>query len=295
MLNSKTLRLNIILILMNIMWASAYVGIRVGLTGYSPGCLALLRFITASICMLFIYYRWGARKPITPRDLLSCALMGIAGFTVYHITLNTGEITVSASVASFIISQIPVLMTLLAVLFLGERLTIIGWLGTLISFAGIGLIAISEQSAMRLGVGLIYLVVTMLAGAIYAIFQKPLLKRIAPIDFTAYALWFGTAFLLGYLPQLLHELPKAPASATGAVIYLGIFPAAIAYILWSYALKNLPASKAGSYLYAIPPCTLLIGWLVLNEMPPLLAIVGGLAALGGSILVHRGVKKEVII
>lgn len=290
------LKTNLTALFMIIFWASAYVGIRAGLTGYTPGALALFRYLVASVCMLFIYGRFlpKSARPvnINRQELFFLFILGLLGFTIYNIALNYGEISITAGIASFLISQIPVVITLLAVIFFNDRLTFSGWIGTVVSMTGIFLISIGQDRLFHFDIGVLYILIAVFAGSLYSVFQKPLLRKFHPIQFTAYAIWFGTLALLIYLPSLVHEIVKAPLIATFSAIYLGIFPAAIAYLLWSYIINYLPASKAASYLYIVPPVTTIMGWLLLNEIPRMMAIVGGIIALFGAILVNLSVKHE---
>lgn len=286
----NNLKIPLIAMIMIVLWGSAYVGIRAGLTDYSPGAMALLRYLVASLCMFFIYGRTLKFRKMKWADFFAIAILGILGFSIYNVTLNYGEITVTAGIASFIISQVPVLITLVSVVFFKERLAWFGWLGTCLCFVGIFLMAFGEGHGYHIDYGVLYILIATIAGCIYAILQKPLLKRVHPIEFTAYAIWCGTLVLLIYLPSLIEELPRASFSATAAVIYNGIFPAAIAYLLWSYLLTLIPATKAAAFLYIVPFVTLIIAVVILKEIPAPLAILGGAMALLGAILVHRGSK-----
>ena len=75
-------------------------------------------------------------------------------------------------------------------------------------------------------------------------------------------------------------------AATLAVVYLGIFPAAIAYVLWNYALSRMPATLLSSFLYLSPVIASFIAWVWLGEVPALLTILGGAIAIVGVILVQ---------
>jgi drug/metabolite transporter (DMT)-like permease len=68
-------------------------------------------------------------------------------------------------------------------------------------------------------------------------------------------------------------------------VYLGVFPGAVAYACWAYVLSRMPAGRASSSLYLVPPIAVIIGWLVLGERPGALALAGGAVALGGVALV----------
>ncbi|HEY5004870.1 MAG TPA: DMT family transporter, partial [Ktedonobacteraceae bacterium] len=99
-------------------------------------------------------------------------------------------------------------------------------------------------------------------------------------------MWAGTVFMLVFLPELLRELPGATLMPTLSIIYLGLFPAAISYIAWSYTLARVSASVATSFLNLSPVLALLISWLWLHEVPVLLEIVGGIIVIIGVLIVN---------
>ncbi|MBK7292707.1 MAG: DMT family transporter [Holophagaceae bacterium] len=278
-----------------LLWASAFAGIRAGMRlspsgavgpdGYGPGELALLRFGTAST--LLALYAAAKRMRLPERsELPLIGLTGFLGISVYHVALNFGEMTVQAGAASLLISAAPVFTALLSVAVLKERLTGIGWLGILLAFAGVALIALSGGRGLHFTPGALLILLAATVAAVYSILSKQLLRRHAALEFTCYSIWAGTLPLLVFLPGLLRRLPVAAPQATFAVIYLGIFPAAIAYVLWNYALARMPASLLSSFLYLSPVLASLIAWVWLGEVPALLTLVGGAIAILGVILVQ---------
>src|SRR3990167_2274910 len=292
---SNTVRLHVAAALMVLFWASAYIGIRLGLKGYTPGAMALFRYLVASFCMLIVYrmkVRYTPLQRIRWSDLIAVAILGILGFAIYNIALNYGELTVTAGITSFIVSQTPVLMSLFAIIFFRHRLTEWAGLGTVISFLGILLISVGEAKGLHWDWGVLYLLMATLCGSLYSLFQKPLLQRLHPVVFTAYAIWFGTLALMIYWPTLLHEIAHAPLKTTLAVVYNGIFPAAIAYLLWGLVLAELPAIKAASFLYLVPVVATLLGMVMLHEMPTWISLSGSVLALSGAILVNRHTAQE---
>src|SRR5579862_9221884 len=102
-----SIKIKLAILIVVVLWASAFVGIRIGLQGYSPGSLALLRFLVASICMFFVYLKQTKRPHIKGQDLCIVLIAGFVGIGFYHIALNFGEIVVPAGIASFVISQSP--------------------------------------------------------------------------------------------------------------------------------------------------------------------------------------------
>jgi drug/metabolite transporter (DMT)-like permease len=257
----------------------------VGPDGYGPGELALLRFGTASTVLALYAFTKRMRLP-ERSELPLIGLTGFLGISVYHVALNFGEMTVQAGAASLLISAAPVFTALLSVAVLKERLTGIGWLGILLAFAGVGLIALSGGRGLHFTPGALLILLAATVAAVYSILSKQLLRRHAALEFTCYSIWAGTLPLLVFLPGLLRRLPVAAPQATFAVIYLGIFPAAIAYVLWNYALARMPASLLSSFLYLSPVLASLIAWVWLGEVPALLTLVGGAIAILGVILVQ---------
>ena len=222
-----------------VLWSSSLVGIRIGLKSFDAGSLALLRYLSASLCMLLIFLKFGKHNKPNIKELGMIFLAGIIGFSIYNIALMQGEMTIDPGTASFILTQIPVAMIVLAMIFLQERLNIYGWLGIAISILGVGLIAIGKSEAahsdIKINVGIFYLLIAVLCHATYSIMNKPLLRKFTSIEFTTYAMWCGTLALLVYIPSLSHEIVHASMKAIFAGIYIGIFPAAIGYLTWSYA------------------------------------------------------------
>jgi drug/metabolite transporter (DMT)-like permease len=268
-----------------ILWASAFAGIRLGLRGFGPGELALLRFIIASASLLV--YALITRLPMPKlQDLPMLFLMGFLGFTVYHVGLNAGEVAVPAGAASFIIASVPVFSTLLAVIFLQERLTVLGWTGAAISFLGVAVISVGTGTGLKFEPAALYIVLAALGESLFFVLQKPFLSRYSGLQLTTYTIWTGTVFMMVYLPGLISQLGRASAASTLAVAYLGIFPAAIGYVLWSIALSRADVSRVTSTLNLSPILSLIIAFLVLGEVPTALSVVGGAITVAGVIILN---------
>jgi drug/metabolite transporter (DMT)-like permease len=276
-----SIKTQIALIIAIFLWSSAFVGIRLGLQGYSPGALALLRFLIAAVCMFFVFIRKPRRSQIPPKDLFLLVLFGALGLGGYNVALNYGELTIPSGIAGFMVSQSPLITMVVAVFFLREKFSSQVLLGILISIVGVALISIGESDHFKFDLGLLYMFFATLLNAFYSVLQKPFLRKYHAIDVTVYIIWGAALALLIFLPDLLHDMKHASHAATWAAIYLGIFPAAIAYIAWSYALAAIPASRAVSFLYFMPVIATFLGWLCLGEIPVMLSLAGGFVALFG--------------
>ncbi len=288
----RYVKVSSILITTILLWASAFVGIKIALVDYSPGALALLRFLVASLCMAIIYPKQKMAQTISWKDRLSLALAGMGGIGVYNMCLNYGELTVSAGIASFIIGLMPVMAIILAVIFYQEQLKNGAWLGILISLTGLFILAAGEGDYEELQHGVLFVLISAVMSAFLTIIQKKFLNKYPSIVVMSWVIWGGTLFLLIFLPQLVQEMPYAALPTTATVIYMGIFPATIAYLTWSYVLKHMPIAKAATTLYALPLVSTSLGFLFLGEEPSSLSLIGGSVALLGALIAHRFQKQN---
>ncbi len=282
---AQRFQIPILLGLTIVFWASAFAGIRAGLEEYSPGHVALVRLLVAAVALLV--YALIVKMPLPEvRDLPVVLLGGFLAFTVYHVALNYGEVTVTAGPASLLVNTAPIFTALLAMVFLGERLRVIGWIGMFVSFVGAALIALGEGEGFRMAPGAFIILIAAVSVSVYLVIQKPYLRKYGSLNFTAYAIWAGTLFTLVFLPGLAGEVSSAPLDATLALVYLGIFPTAIAYVTYAYVFSQLTASRGVSFLYLVGPMAFLIAWTWLGEVPSLISFIGAGIVLAGVIVVN---------
>jgi drug/metabolite transporter (DMT)-like permease len=268
-----------------LIWASAFPAIRAGLESFGPIELGALRFAIAGVpAALYLLIT----RPGWPKggEIWRILTGGIFFVALYTVLLNIGEQTVSAGPASFIINVNPIITAIFAMLLLNETFGRWAWIGTAVSFAGIGLIAFGEGEGMSLNMGALFIFGAALCNTVTTIAQKPLFKTHKPVTVAAWNIVIGTLILMPAMPSALAQLPAASNEAIFSVIYLGIGPSMIAYASYSVMLSKFPASRASNFLYSVPPISTLLGFLWLGEVPGLMAILGGLMALAGVVMVN---------
>ncbi len=266
-------------------WASAFPAIRAGLEAFGPLELGAVRFAIAAIPAAI--YLAVARPKLPERGELWRFGFGGFGFVaLYTGLLNYGELTVSAGAASFIINVSPILTALFATAFLNERFSVIAWGGTLLSFAGIGIIALGEGDGLRFDAGALLILGAAFVTSANAIIQKPLFARHNPLMVSSWNIVIGAVALAPFLPSGLQQAAVADASGLFAVLYLSIIPSLVAQASWAVSLSRLPASRASNFLYCVPPVATLMGFFWLGEIPGLFGIAGGALALVGVAIVN---------
>ncbi|HSI67411.1 MAG TPA: DMT family transporter, partial [Planococcus sp. (in: firmicutes)] len=221
-------------------------------------------------------------------------VLGWIGISLYHIFVTFGMETISAGTAGMLVGSGPIFTALIAIFFLKERLGSLGWIGLAIGFVGISFIAFGADGAsLTLTPGALLVLIAAFASAIFFVFQKPLLTRYSAIELTAYFTWAGTMPFFVFAPGLATTLGTASVEAHLATLYVGIFPAAIGYVMWATALSLANASSVSSLIYLEPGVAILVAWIWLQELPTGLALIGGVIAIGGVIIVNAFGKKGI--
>jgi drug/metabolite transporter (DMT)-like permease len=264
-----------------VLWASAFVAIRSAGQDFSPGALALGRLLPASAVLGVISL---SQRPGWPPRAAWPGIVatGALWFGVYMVALNWGEQHVDAGTAAMVVNVGPILIALLSGWLLREGLRRSLLLGITVSFAGVILVGIATstgRSPSLLGVMLCLLAAVSYAVAVIS--QKPALRHASALQVTTFGCALGTIACLPFTGQLLSQLATAPVTATLSVIYLGVFPTAVAFTTWAYALSRTSAARMGATTYLVPALTVLLGWAILGEVPTWLALAGGALCLAG--------------
>ena len=285
-------RLAYVAMLFNIIaWGMSWVSVRTVLTELDAGQVGALRYLIASAVMLPVWLYRGRPLP-DKSDLGLVTLLGLFGFCLYNLGVNFGEKTVDAGTGSLLISFQPILVIVIGVLLRREIVSLVAWIGILISMAGVIMTAIGGSAGFTLNFGTILILGAALSSAIQTLINKALTKRYHALDVTTWAIWIGT---LGLLP-FSHDLPEAwgRLSTNGLLhlIFLGVVPAALCYTLFAWVLTRVPIATAMSSVYAIPVFSLIFGWSMLGEQPTALTLIGGAVTIVGVAWVQLLTRKE---
>lgn len=269
-------------------WASAFVVIRYAAHDIHPGALALGRLLVASLALsAMMIGRKLVRLSATEWGLT--VVIGVAWFAGYSVALNAGEQHVDAGTAAMLIQLAPILIGVLAGILLGEGFPRMLVIGGLVAFAGTLIIGIATSTGKADLVGVLLVLLSATLYSIALVAQKVVLRRIPALQVTWLGCLIGTIACLPFAGELVGDLTAAPTLQILGVVYLGLVPTALAFSTWAYALKHSTAGRLGVTTFAVPPITILLGWLLLGEVPPLLAIVGGALSLVGVAIAARRV------
>jgi drug/metabolite transporter (DMT)-like permease len=270
-----------------VLWSSAFVAIRHLGHDVTPGALSLGRLLVAALALSVLLVR-SRRSRMTRNELLLLVLCGVAWFGIYNLALNDSERRIDAATAAMLVQVGPIVVALLAALFLGERLT--GWLlaGIAVAFAGVVVIGSAMQGEGGSSVsGVLLALLAAVTYAIGVVSQKVLLRRLSGLEVVCYACWIGVIVCLPWSGDLVGVVRDGDGADLMWIGFLGLFPTALAFSLWAFALRHTDAGKQAITTFLVPLITALMAWVVLDEVPPALAFVGGGLCIVGVLVTRR--------
>ncbi|MET9072961.1 DMT family transporter [Streptomyces sp. NPDC004232] len=268
-------------------WASAFVAIRGVGHALSPAPLALLRLgVGAATLTVIAVAKRAVRVRLSRKALLLIAAYAVLWLAGYTVALNAGERHVDAGTAALLVNLAPLLVAVTAGRFLGEGFSRSLIVGSLVALGGTAIIA-TGATAQRDWAGVL---LCLLAAVLYAagvMIQKVTLRHVDGLT----AIWLGcvvaAAVLLPWTPQLVGELQVASTGAVLGAVYLGVFPTAIGFTAWAYALRRMNAGRLSAVTYAVPAVSVLLSWLLLAEIPTAYGLLGGVLCLTGIAISRR--------
>jgi len=268
------------------LWASAFPATRYALDYYSPVSLMVLRFAIASITLGII----GIIKRISLPKLKDIPLFiasGLTGVFLYSYLFNTGSVTVPAGVSSFIIASAPIFTLILTWIFLKEKAKPLCLVGFLISLCGLAAVTLTQSMEVSFDIGLVLVISAAVSSGIYSTVMRVLTKKYTALEATTYTIIAGTIGTLLFLPNAAGEIPDSNLTVNLVVVFMGIFPAAFAYLAWSYALEKATKTvHVTVFSYLIPFISALIAYLWLHETLSLFTLIGGLVIIAGMIMTN---------
>ena len=288
---ARTQRLAYAAMLFNIIAGGmSWVSVRTVLTELDAGQVGAMRYLIASAVMLPVWLYRG--RPLPDRsDLGLVALLGLFGFCFYNLGINFGEKTVDAGTGSLLGSFQPIIVIIIGVLLRRETVSLVSWIGILISMAGVIMTAIGGSAGLTLNFGTILILGAALSSAIQTLINKALTRRYHALDVTTWAIWIGTLGLLPFSHDLLGAWGQLSTNGLLHLVFLGVVPAALCYTLFAWVLTRVPIATAMSAVYAIPVFSLVFGWSMLGEQPTTLTLIGGAVTIVGVAWVQLLTRK----
>jgi DME family drug/metabolite transporter len=253
--------------------------------------------VAAPLLMLAAAYVARRRAPASRRpwpsaaDSPLCVALGLA-MAAYQVCYFRAVTLVGVAVAALLaICSAPLLIAVLATVFLGERLTPMVRLSLGMAVAGTALLVVGPRGlddiAGHFGLGALLALGAGVSYAVYAVAAKGLLARVTPLAVAAITFALAAGLLA---PALLAETAPTRAMSAGwpLLLYLGVGPTAIAYALFTAGLGRVPATAAGIVSLLEPLTATTLGLVVFGERLGAVGAIGALLLLAALVVLTRG-------
>ena len=263
-----------------------------------PAIAAFLRFAIATLMLLLILLWKEKQIPIpTPSQFAGLAALGLTGVLGYNLCLLIGLETVSSSRSSVIVASNPVFITLMSVLFLGDRLTRRKLIGIGLSVSGAVLVAShgSWNNLTDFSSGDLAILVCAICWATYSVIGRYVLNFLSPLVSVTYASAIGLSMLLPFALYTadFQTVYSLDTSVWIAIIYMGVFGTVCAFLLYYQGIQALGVVRAGAFINLIPVSAIMLALFILNEEIDVSITIGTLITIFGIFLINSRQKTAI--
>ncbi|OEF95584.1 DMT family transporter [Desulfuribacillus alkaliarsenatis] len=290
----STQRTYLLLILSTFIWGSAFIAAKISVEELHPITVAFFRFLGASIALWWFMSR---REPVRPKlqkkDLIIFTVLGLIGIFGYNVLFFYGVMLTTITKSSLIIATNPIVITILSILFLKERLSLLQAFG--ISLGIIGAFTIitegSLQTFLQLGVAPVDFILlgAVFCWAIYSVVGRVSLNRFSPLVATTYACVAGTIFLLpfGIAKLTIDSLAQTTVLTWLSILHMAVIVSALSFVLWYDGIKKVGAARAASFINLMPVSAIILASIIFNEKISPIQLAGAALILFGVYLTNR--------
>jgi len=283
------------LVLLGAIWGSSFLCIDIALTGLPPTTIVASRLLLGALVLVTIV--WHRRSPL-PTDIRIWGLLVVIGFlntALPFMLISWGQQFISGGRSAILMAAGPFLVLLMSHQWTrDDRLTMPKVAGMLLGFAGVALL-VGYDAVIGSSESLIGQLAVVGAAACYA--TSAILTRfvasVPPLVNSAIVLATAACYMVPTALWVDDSWGLQPAaSPLLAVLWLGLFPTALAYLLRFQIIQTVGATFMSQVSYLVPPFAILWGWLILSQVPPGRAWIALALILGGLYVSRLGTRRQ---
>ncbi len=279
-----------------IFWAFSFIWTKEAYESFGPITTIFLRLIISSVLLFTFLKITGRLIRVEKKDIWKFIILAFFEPFLYFIGESFGLKLVSSTLAAILVSTTPLFSSIIATLFLKEKLNSLNFCGILISFLGLGFMIFKKGFVMAAPIaGITLMMLAVFSSIFYAIFLKNLSNHYSPVNIIAYQNLIG---IILFLPVFLiwevkdiSELNLKPKSFI-AIIELAIFASTIAFILYTKAIKTIGVAKSNMFINVIPVFTAIFAWIILDETIDIQKSLGIFIVIAGLFISQIKKKKK---
>ena len=288
-MSKKTFLVYACAIVAMIFWSYSFIWYKEVFVYYKPITLVLIRLIISSIFLFIVTLSLQRLDPLKRSDIKYFFLLAFFEPFMYFMGESFGVNLIPSTLAAVIVSTIPLFSPIGAYYFHNERISLMNFLGIVVSIIGVGIVIFHKGfgviDANPVGVALMFMAV--LAALGYGVMIKKMAAKYNVFSVITYQNTFGILFFIPVFFIFEFNHFKTVAFSWNAVIpllKLGIFSSTFAFIFFTYSMKNLGITKANIFTNTIPVVTAILAWIYLGEELTYVKMIGICVVIGGLFL-----------
>jgi drug/metabolite transporter (DMT)-like permease len=269
-----------------VIWGLSFVSTKAALAAFPPMTLAVVRFAIAALVLYPIRRRLAPHDRLARADLPKVAVAGLLGVSIYFLFENYGIKLTTASESALIVASIPTLTLAVEAIRTRGETHASQWLGSALSFAGVGLIVVNGLQLSGSAAGYACMIGADFSWVAYTLLTRDLAARYSQV---ALVFWQGLAGLCGLLPLLLFDVGRMGKPTLMILVHVGFLAtacSALGYWFYAHALRVLGAAATSVYINVIPVVAVAVG-VSLGEKLGALQFGGGAMVVVGVLVATR--------
>lgn len=287
-------------VLAAILWSGNFIISRGVTKQIGPVSLAFYRWLTATLIIApFAWRKFSAEKKIVLKNIRYLGWVALTGIALFNTFIYVaGHSTTAINMALIGTTSSPVFATIMAVIFLKEKLSPFRITGIIICIIGI-LVLLSKGNIQALAsfhfsTGDLLVLTGAFAFAVYSILVRKKPQAISSLNFLFVIFAAGTMMLFPfYLIELVYSDPTHwSLSLFSAILYLGAGTSVVAFLCWNLAIYRLGAGRTVLFGNLIPLFSAWEAVLFLNERISSIHIISGVLIITGLILANTRYKNK---
>ena len=257
-----------LLLLLSIIWGSAFFNIKIATYSYEPFTLALVRVIFASIPLFLLCKFKKIKIEAFGKNWSWYALIGLCNIAIPFVLIAIGTAKINSYLAAILMSTTPLSGSILAHFFTkNEKLSYLKSLGVLVGFSGIVLLFFDR--IIINSDNYIYALITILGSTFYCIgglLTIKLKNRVNENVTTSTTLW-SVIFLLPFSLMLEAPWNSSPTlQSTLSLLYLGVIATGLAWLIRFRILTVNGLVFQTQVAYLIPIFGIIFGYFIMDEV-----------------------------
>lgn len=276
-----------------LVWGSNFVFGKMLVEDFSPAMLTMLRLLFIVLFLMGLSSYKKHFKRVNKSNLLSIAFLGIIGVYINQWSFFVGLQTADPTTSALILATTPILTSILAAVFLKEKLTIRMLIGSIVAVIGIFFVVTKGSlSSLHIDRGLFWIVITMITFAIMIIMTRLLSHKVDPLTITFYSNVVGLVVAIPFAFLLDAPIKVSPRiSDWSFLIGTAVVVHGIATLIWNNYIRHVDASKASILSNLEPFVAMLMGFILLYKPITRVEILGSIFIVGGVVLSTYQRKK----